>query len=145
MVRDGFRGIRSRTAENWLSKGMIRIPVKPLSVNRSYQGSRFATPESKAYKEALGYLLPPLTIPPGKLAVKYEFGVSSKVADGDHLIKSFQEYALRKVRLQRSQYLPLGNREEDCAQGERICGFRDKGKTGLSSSGWRRGWGPRFT
>lgn len=70
---------------------MIRVRIKPLSVNQSYQGRRFATPELKAYKQALSYLLPPLVIPKGKLAVAYEFGVSSKAADGDNLIKSFQD------------------------------------------------------
>jgi hypothetical protein len=75
---------------------MIRIGIKPLSVNRSYQGRRFATPELKAYKEALGYLLPPLMIPTGALAVRYEFGVSSKAADGDNLIKSFQDTLCEK-------------------------------------------------
>ena len=75
---------------------MKRILIKPLSVNRSYQGRRFATPELKAYKEALGFLLPPLIIPKGKLKVRYEFGVSSKASDGDNLIKSFQDTICEK-------------------------------------------------
>jgi Holliday junction resolvase RusA-like endonuclease len=70
---------------------MHHIPIKPLTVNRSYQGRRFATPELKAFKQALGYLLPPLTIPKGKLKVRYVFGVSSRASDGDNLIKSFQD------------------------------------------------------
>jgi hypothetical protein len=44
----------------------------------------------------LGYLLPALTIPKGKLAVVYESGVSSKAADGDNLIKSFQDTLCEK-------------------------------------------------
>lgn len=72
------------------------IPIKPLSVNESYQGRRFSTPKLKAYKETLGYLLPPLIIPKGKLAVRYEFGVSSKMADGDNLVKSFQDTLCEK-------------------------------------------------
>jgi hypothetical protein len=44
----------------------------------------------------LGYLLPPLTIPKGKLSVKYVFGVSSKASDGDNLIKSFQDTLCEK-------------------------------------------------
>ena len=75
---------------------MIRIQIKPLSVNESYQGRRFSTPKLKAYKETLGYLLPPLVIPEGKLAVAYEFGVSSRAADGDNLIKSFQDTLCEK-------------------------------------------------
>jgi hypothetical protein len=64
---------------------------RPLSVSRSYQGRRFATPELKAYMQALGYLLPPLISPKGKLAVVYEFGVSSNAADGDTPPKKFQD------------------------------------------------------
>jgi len=75
---------------------MYHVPIKPLSVNRSYQGRRFATPELKSYKEALGYLLPKLTIPQGKLKVHYIFGVSSKASDGDNLIKSFQDTLCEK-------------------------------------------------
>jgi Holliday junction resolvase RusA-like endonuclease len=75
---------------------MSRVPLKPLSVNQSYQGRRFATPELKAYKETLGYLLPAFNIPKGKLAVRYEFGVSSKTSDGDNLIKSFQDTLCEK-------------------------------------------------
>ncbi len=41
-------------------------------------------------------MLPPLTIPKGKLSVKYVFGVSSKASDGDNLIKSFQDTLCEK-------------------------------------------------
>jgi hypothetical protein len=75
---------------------MIRLKVKPLSVNRSYQGRRFSTPELAAYRQELSYLLPPLNVPKGNLAVRYEFGVSSKASDGDNLIKSFQDTLCEK-------------------------------------------------
>ncbi len=70
---------------------MYRVPIKPLSVNRSYQGRRFATPELKAYKEALGYLLPVIKVPQGKLKVHYIFGFSSRASDLDNAVKSFQD------------------------------------------------------
>lgn len=70
---------------------MIRIPIKPLSVNRAYQGRRFRTPELIAYQEELAYRLPPMKVPPGKLAVKYVFGFSSRNADGDNAIKALQD------------------------------------------------------
>ena len=69
---------------------METIFIKPLSVNRSYQGRRFATPELKAYKQELMYLLPKLKVPKGKLAVEYVFGVS-KASDVDNLIKATQD------------------------------------------------------
>ncbi len=68
------------------------IKIKPLSVNRSYQGRRFSTPELKAYKEALMYLLPKMVVQKKrKLSVHYVFGLSSKLADLDNNIKSFQD------------------------------------------------------
>ena len=70
---------------------MVRIDIKPLSVNDAYRGRRFATKELTQYKYDLGYLLPAMEIPSGRLAVEYVFGVSSKVADGDNFIKAFQD------------------------------------------------------
>jgi hypothetical protein len=44
----------------------------------------------------LSYLLPVLTIPKGPLAVRYEFGVSSKASDGDNFIKTLQDTLCEK-------------------------------------------------
>lgn len=70
---------------------MVHLDIKPLSVNNTYRGRRFSTPELKQYKEDLAKILPRLEIPEGKLKVEYTFGVSSKAADGDNLIKAFQD------------------------------------------------------
>lgn len=69
---------------------MQKIRIKPLSVNRSYQDRRFARQELKAYKQELGYSFPAIKIPKGKLAARYEFGVSSKASDGDNLIRPLE-------------------------------------------------------
>lgn len=71
---------------------MTRIAIKPLSVNDAYCGRRFATKELAAFKEELGWLLPrKLEVPDGPLSARYVFGVSSIAADGDNLIKAFQD------------------------------------------------------
>ena len=70
---------------------MYIIPLKPLSVNKAYRGRRFATKELQQYKKDLFRLLPKLKVGKGKLGVSYVFGLSSKGADGDNLIKSFQD------------------------------------------------------
>lgn len=70
---------------------MVKINIKPLSVNRAYNGRRFATDELKSYKEVVWYLLPNIIVPKGRLSISYEFGVSSKGADGDNLIKAIQD------------------------------------------------------
>ncbi len=69
---------------------MVHLDLKPLSVNAAYRGRRFATKDLTEYKKALGYLLPRMTVPEGKLAVYYTFGVSA-ATDGDNLIKAFQD------------------------------------------------------
>jgi Holliday junction resolvase RusA-like endonuclease len=70
---------------------MYHVAIKPLTVNRAYQGRRFRTPELLAYQRELSYLLPKIEVPRGKLAVRYVFGVSSSNSDGDNLIKAFQD------------------------------------------------------
>jgi Holliday junction resolvase RusA-like endonuclease len=70
---------------------MVTIKIKPLSVNEAYRGRRFATPELRAYKEELAYLLPKKEILGTKLMAKYVFGMSSKASDVDNCIKAFQD------------------------------------------------------
>lgn len=70
---------------------MVRLPIKPLSLNNAYRGRRFTTPELKRYKEDVTKLLPKMDVPTGALAVRYVFGVSSKAIDGDNLIKCLQD------------------------------------------------------
>ncbi len=75
---------------------MIRVSIKPLSLNNAYIGRRFVSPTLKAYKLAVFYQLPPLTIPQGKLRVKYIFGVSRSTIDGDNLVKCLQDVLAEK-------------------------------------------------
>lgn len=70
---------------------MITLKIKPLSLNNAYRGRRFATATLEAYKKSIHYLAPKMTVPEGKLKIKYVFGVSSKSSDGDNLIKCFQD------------------------------------------------------
>jgi Holliday junction resolvase RusA-like endonuclease len=68
-----------------------RINIKPLTVNRAYQGRRFRTPELLAYQQELAYRLPKIEVPKGKLDVSYVFGVSSRNSDLDNCVKAFQD------------------------------------------------------
>lgn len=70
---------------------MIKLPIKPLSLNHAYRGRRFATNELKKYKLDISRILPKIDIPKGKLAMHYIFGVSSKNSDADNLVKAFQD------------------------------------------------------
>jgi len=74
----------------------MKIKIKPLSANQAFKGRRFKTPLYKAYEEELMWLLPKMEIPQGRLSVFYEFGLSSKNADGDNCIKQFQDILAKK-------------------------------------------------
>lgn len=66
---------------------MIKVPLKPLSVNQAYTGKRFSTPEKNKFTKACDALIRAGKVPDGKLRVDFEFGVSNKAQDVDGPIK----------------------------------------------------------
>jgi hypothetical protein len=62
---------------------MQKIKVKPLGVNKAWQGRRFKTHDYKAFEEEMLYTLPKLKVPTGKLFLRLEFGFSNKASDID--------------------------------------------------------------
>lgn len=67
----------------------MRLEVKPLSVNESFQGRRFKTPKYKQYEKEILLTLKPMPINDGKLSLFLRFGLSSKNADIDNPVKPF--------------------------------------------------------
>lgn len=79
----------------FLNKKM-RINIKPLSVNKCWQGKRFKTPEYVKYEKVLMMLLPKFTVPKGALKVTFIFGLSNALSDWDNPIKPFQDILQKK-------------------------------------------------
>lgn len=75
---------------------MVRIKIKPLSVNDVWQGRRFKTYAYKKYEKDLFKVLPHIDIPKGKLKLKITWGFSSKASDIDNPTKPLQDI-LQKV------------------------------------------------
>jgi len=75
---------------------MIKLDIKPLSVNQAWQGKRFKTPKYKNYEREMLLILPKIQIgiPPYKL--KIEFGFSSKLSDIDNPVKMFLDCLVKK-------------------------------------------------
>ncbi len=69
----------------------MRLQIKPLSVNKCWQGKRFKTPEYKNYEKDVRSLLGPLKIPNAPYKVFYTFGFSSASSDIDNPVKPFQD------------------------------------------------------
>lgn len=70
---------------------MIRINIKPLSVNEAWQGRRFKTDKYIAYQKLVAYMLPKIDIPNAPFEVFYKFGFSSASSDWDNPIKPLQD------------------------------------------------------
>jgi len=66
---------------------MIKIEIKPLSVNDAWRGRRFKTPEYKKYEKLVLMMLPKKTIEDKPLKVSLIFGFSSNASDLDNPTK----------------------------------------------------------
>lgn len=60
---------------------MVKIPLKPLSVNEAWQGRRFKTKKYRQFESNCLFLLPNIKIPHAPLKVSYVFGFSNKFSD----------------------------------------------------------------
>jgi len=75
---------------------MIRLNVKPLSVNKAWKGRRFKSDEYKAYEQEVLLTLRPMKIPEGKLEIHLKFGFSSDLSDFDNPVKLFVDCLQKK-------------------------------------------------
>ena len=64
------------------------LPIKPLSVNKAYQGRRFKTKEHNQYCKDVAILLPKGRKISGFVKITYDFFLTNwKRTDGDNLVK----------------------------------------------------------
>jgi Holliday junction resolvase RusA-like endonuclease len=105
---------------------MELIKAKPLSLNKAYRGRRFTTKDLKDYQKEVGYQLPKLKIPQGKLEVSYIFGCSSKGSDGDNLIKAFQDCLAEHYGFNDNKIYKWTVEKADIKKGEEFIKFEIK-------------------
>jgi len=74
----------------------ISLNIKPLSVNRAWQGKRFKSKDYEAYEKLMLLSLPAGKLPEPPYRVFYEFGLSSKLADWDNPCKPTQDCLQKK-------------------------------------------------
>ncbi len=103
---------------------MIKVKLKPLSVNEAYRGRRFKTPALAKYKQDIAILLPKFTPPKGRLHVDYRFGVSSKGSDGDNLVKAFQDALSESYGFNDNLIYGWSGEKVDVKKGEEFIEFK---------------------
>lgn len=74
----------------------MKLDIKPLSVNKAWQGRRFKTNEYKKYIVDVLRILKPLKIPDGNLELYLKFGFSTASADFDNPVKCFVDCLQKK-------------------------------------------------
>lgn len=100
---------------------MIKLDIKPLSVNSCWRGRRFKTDEYKRYEIKVKRLLPDIAISDKTdLRIVIEWGLSSLLSDVDNPAKPFidilqkkfdfndryvQELNLKKVKVKGDEYI----------------------------------------
>ncbi len=77
----------------------MKINIKPLSVNRAWQGKRYKTQEYKEYERELMLRLPSqskLKNTKEKLRIEIVVGYSNKASDIDNFLKPFLDILQKK-------------------------------------------------
>lgn len=75
---------------------MVKVDLKPLSVNEAWQGKRFKTAKYKKFTKDALFLLPKLKIPEPPYRISFEFGFSNSSSDWDNPIKPIQDILQKK-------------------------------------------------
>lgn len=75
---------------------LIKVDIKPISVNKVWQGRRFKTKEYSNYERDLLFMLPKIELPKPPYKIYFEFGLSNKANDWDNSIKPFQDVLQKK-------------------------------------------------
>jgi len=101
----------------------MKINIKPLSVNKAWQGRRFKTPEYKQYETAVMIMLPPFIVPEGNLELHIQAGFSNKAADLDNICKLFIDILQKKYRFNDSRIYSLHLYKRMVPKGEEYISF----------------------
>ena len=79
---------------------MIILEIKPLSVNEANgvnkKGHIVKTAKFHKYCRDLGYILPMMKVPEGKLKLSIIWGFSNEASDNDNPVKIFQDCLQKK-------------------------------------------------
>ena len=103
-----------------------KINIKPLSVNKCWQGRRYKTPEYENYETELLLLLKNLDIPHPPHKINIQVGFSSKNADIDNVLKPFLDILQKKYKFNDRHIYILNAEKIDVKKGNEFIDFEIK-------------------
>jgi Holliday junction resolvase RusA-like endonuclease len=101
----------------------MKINIKPLSVNKAWQGRRFKTDEYKAFNKEMMLKLKPITIPDGPLCVSFTFGFSNRASDIDNPLKPVIDILQKKYGFNDNRIYELNVVKEVVKKGKEFIHF----------------------
>jgi Holliday junction resolvase RusA-like endonuclease len=103
---------------------MIKIEIKPLSVNQAWQGKRYKTNAYKSFEKLLLMSLPKnIEVPPERLKIVFEFGFSSPLSDIDNPVKMTLDVLAKKYNFNDRKAYRLEVDKVDVKKGEEYIKF----------------------
>lgn len=104
---------------------MRKVNIKPLSVNKAWQGRRFKTKEYKQYEKDCLMILPnSIEIPEGELKISLTFGFSSKSSDADNPVKLFVDILQKKYDFNDSRIYEYSIKKTSVKKGKEFIKFK---------------------
>lgn len=103
---------------------MIKINIKPLSVNQAWQGKRFKTPKYNSFQKEMLFLLPKIKEDlSGSLRLNIKYGFSSKLSDIDNPCKLVLDCLCKKYNFDDRQIFQLYQEKEVVKKGKEYIKF----------------------
>ena len=99
------------------------INIKPLSVNKCWQGRRFKTKDYKSYECELLLKLKNIEICSGYLKLNITFGYSNKLSDIDNGLKPFIDILQKKYKFNDRDIYELSVKKEIVKKGYEFIKF----------------------
>lgn len=115
--------MKKEKAVNSLIMKRQRLNIKPLSVNRAWQGRRFKTNEYKSYEQELFLILPNARILKTRLKLEIIVGFSNKRSDLSNIIKPFEDVLCKKYNIDDSWNYELVLKKEIVKKGDEFIEF----------------------
>jgi Holliday junction resolvase RusA-like endonuclease len=103
---------------------MIKVDIKPLSVNQAWQGKRFKSPLYLKYEKIVLIMLPKLNIEPPPYKVYIELGFSSPLADIDNPVKPILDIIQKKYNINDKDIFELNVKKEIIKKGNEFFKFK---------------------
>ena len=102
----------------------MKINIKPLSVNKCWQGRRFKTPIYKGYETELLLKLQKIDVPSVLIGLNITFGFSNKGSDIDNPLKPFLDILQKKYNINDRDIYELNVKKEIVKKGDEFISFK---------------------